>query len=102
MLPPPNGHIPAVPVAALTARQREIAQLIARGFTNAQIAQQLVITPGTAANHVAMILQRLGVNSRTDVAVWAVQQGLIGGEDRLLAALVQLLSAAPTNVDDAL
>jgi hypothetical protein len=54
------------------------------------------------ANHVAHILQRLDLNSRTDVAVWAVQQGLLGGEDRLLSALVQLLAAGPRAVDAAL
>ena len=51
--------------------------LIARGFTNAGIANRLVVTPGTAANHVAQILERLGFSCRAQVAVWAAQQGLL-------------------------
>ena len=92
MLPPCNGHLHTASDDVLTPRQREIAQLIARGFSNALITQQLVITPGTTANHVAAILQRLGLQSRTDVAVWAVQQGVLGGEDRLLAKLDETLA----------
>jgi DNA-binding NarL/FixJ family response regulator len=56
-------------LAALTPRQREIAVLIARGLTNQQIAKELVLAPGTVANHVAHILERLDVRSRIDVAV---------------------------------
>lgn len=55
---------------ALTPREAEIAGLIARGLTNRQIAEALVITPGTTANHVAHILGKLGFRSRTEVAVW--------------------------------
>jgi DNA-binding NarL/FixJ family response regulator len=61
----------------LTQRQKEVAVLIARGFTNAGIANRLVVTPGTAANHVAQILERLGFSCRAQVAVWAAQQGLL-------------------------
>ena len=61
----------------LTSREREIAALIARGATNRQIADALVITEGTAANHVLHILNKLGFGSRTQVAVWAVQRGLL-------------------------
>jgi DNA-binding NarL/FixJ family response regulator len=61
---------------AITRRQREVAVLIARGLSNAEIAQQLVLTPGTVANHVEAILRRLALRSRTSIAVWAVEQGL--------------------------
>jgi DNA-binding NarL/FixJ family response regulator len=61
----------------LTPRQREIARFIALGYTNAQIAQRLVLECGTVANHVARIMQRLGVMNRAQVAVWAAQQGLV-------------------------
>jgi DNA-binding CsgD family transcriptional regulator len=63
-------------VASLTPRQREIAGLIARGYTNAEIAQELVLVPGTVANHVDQILARLGFRNRTQVAAWAVELGL--------------------------
>jgi predicted ATPase/class 3 adenylate cyclase/DNA-binding CsgD family transcriptional regulator len=61
---------------ALTRREREVAALITRGLTNRQIAEQLVITEGTAANHVNHILDKLGCSSRAQVAVWAADQGL--------------------------
>jgi len=69
-------------VAVLTARQREVAVLVAEGLTNAEIARRLVLTPGTVANHLEHILRRLEVRGRTQVAMWAVQHGLYPlGED---------------------
>jgi non-specific serine/threonine protein kinase len=64
-------------VTRLTRRQREIAALIARGYTDAQIAHELVLTPGTASNHVDHILRRLECRSRAEVAAWAVWNGLL-------------------------
>lgn len=64
----------------LTAREREVARLIGRGYTNRQIAAELVITEGTVANHVVNILNRLGVGSRAQVAVWASEQGLLADD----------------------
>jgi DNA-binding CsgD family transcriptional regulator len=55
-------------VGKLTPRQREVAALIAGGLTNMEIAERLVLTPGTVANHVESILRRLGFRSRTQVA----------------------------------
>src|SRR5437879_6909556 len=55
--------------APLTPREREIAELIAEGLSNERIAERLVLTPGTVANHVAHILDKLGVQSRVQVAV---------------------------------
>jgi DNA-binding NarL/FixJ family response regulator len=52
----------------LTPREREVACLLARGYTNQQIANELVLTRGTVANHVAHILEKLGVGNRTQVA----------------------------------
>jgi DNA-binding NarL/FixJ family response regulator len=62
--------------ALLTPRQREIAACVAEGLTYAEIANRLILTTGTVANHVAMILTRLGLRSRTQIAVWTVEQGL--------------------------
>jgi DNA-binding NarL/FixJ family response regulator len=56
--------------ATLTRREREVAALVARGATNRQIAEALVLTEGTAANHVRRILLRIGLESRTKLAVW--------------------------------
>jgi DNA-binding NarL/FixJ family response regulator len=46
--------------------------LIVRGHSNKAIAEELVISPATAARHVANILLKLGFNSRAQVAAWAV------------------------------
>jgi non-specific serine/threonine protein kinase len=59
----------------LTAREREVAALIAQGLTNREIASRLVIAERTAEGHVQSILNKLGFNSRAQIAAWAVQQG---------------------------
>jgi predicted ATPase/DNA-binding CsgD family transcriptional regulator len=58
----------------LTPRELEIAGLIARGLSNRGIADELVISPATAARHVANIFSKLGFTSRAQVAAWAVQR----------------------------
>jgi DNA-binding NarL/FixJ family response regulator len=62
-----SEHRPA-PVP-LTSRERQVAMLMACGYTNRQIADHLVITPGTVANHVSHILTKLGCRNRTEVAL---------------------------------
>lgn len=64
------------PTVALTAREREIAGLVALGLTNRQIADELVISSATVDRHVANILVKLGAHSRTQIAAWAVSEGL--------------------------
>jgi non-specific serine/threonine protein kinase len=59
----------------LTAREREVADLIAKGLSNGQIANGLAVTVGTARTHVDHILAKLGMHSRAQVAVWAVASG---------------------------
>jgi len=60
----------------LTRREREVAGWIARGLTNRQIGDQLVISEMTADSHVSHILRKLGFRSRAQVAAWAVEHGL--------------------------
>jgi predicted ATPase/DNA-binding CsgD family transcriptional regulator len=60
--------------AALTAREWQIAELIARGLSNRAIAAELIISPATAARHVANIFGKLGVTSRAQVAAWIAEQ----------------------------
>ena len=62
--------------AGLTGREREVAALIAQGKSNREIADELVISAATAERHVANILSKLGLSSRTQIAVWAVEKGL--------------------------
>ena len=84
-LPPPatGGTPEASPPAppgvpgGLTAREREVAVLVAQGHSNPQVAAALVIAPRTAARHVEHIMAKLGVHSRAEVAAWAAQQGLL-------------------------
>ncbi|MFN8635312.1 MAG: LuxR C-terminal-related transcriptional regulator [Chloroflexota bacterium] len=63
-------------LSRLTPRQREIAAAIASGSTNEEIAEMLVLTPGTVANHIERIMRRLELKNRTQVAVWATERGL--------------------------
>jgi len=61
----------------LTAREREVAQLVAQGQSNREIAARLVIAQGTAERHVANIFAKLNVSSRAQLAVWASEHGLL-------------------------
>jgi len=63
-------------LSALTAREREVLQRVARGMTNADIAHDLTMSERTARTHVSNILQKLGVTSRTQAALLAVREGL--------------------------
>ncbi|MEU8266599.1 LuxR C-terminal-related transcriptional regulator [Sphaerisporangium sp. NPDC049002] len=85
-LPPATpGEPPAslAPGTTLTAREQEIALLIAQGLSNRAIAAELVISSATVARHVANMLAKLGFSSRTQVAAWMVEWGAhrSGGRD---------------------
>jgi DNA-binding NarL/FixJ family response regulator len=67
------------PPDPLTAREREVLALVARGLSNQAIADQLSITERTARTHVSNILSKLGLASRTQAALFAVEHGP-GGE----------------------
>ena len=56
------------------ARAERFAELIARGLSNRGIAAELVISPATAARHVANIFSKLGVTSRAQVAAWTAER----------------------------
>jgi predicted ATPase/DNA-binding CsgD family transcriptional regulator len=71
---PPQAAGPASSAGPLTAREREIAALIARGLSNRAIADELVISPATAARHVANIFTKLGFSSRAQLAAWAAHR----------------------------
>jgi predicted ATPase/DNA-binding CsgD family transcriptional regulator len=60
----------------LTAREREVAALIAQGRSNREIAGTLVVSERTVESHVTNILAKLGFDSRTQIAVWAADNGL--------------------------
>jgi hypothetical protein len=57
-----------------------VAQLIARGLSNREIADKLVVSTRTAEAHAEHIRSKLGVRNRTEIAMWAARNGLIPGE----------------------
>ncbi|MBV0893869.1 helix-turn-helix transcriptional regulator [Microbacterium sp. NC79] len=65
---PARATITVVPYIEFTAREEEILRYIGQGFTNAQIAAELYISPNTVKFHVAKLLKRLGVSSRDEAA----------------------------------
>ncbi|HZO31061.1 MAG TPA: LuxR C-terminal-related transcriptional regulator [Chloroflexota bacterium] len=65
-------------LAALTRRERDVTVLLARGSTNRQIAEVLVISERSAGTYVQRVMNRLGLHNRAQVAVWAVEHGLRG------------------------
>jgi len=65
----------AEPSANLTKRERQVAELVAQGLSNRQIAAKLVIAQRTAQGHVENILTKLGFTSRTQIAAWIVGTG---------------------------
>ncbi|NOY98514.1 MAG: response regulator transcription factor [Chloroflexi bacterium] len=68
---------PFTPVA-LTDQEQRVLSLIARGFTNHQIAEALSISRNTVKTHVRHIFEKLDVSDRTQAAVWALRHG-VGG-----------------------
>src|SRR5256886_399918 len=60
----------------LTAREREVAALVAQGKTSREIADLLVVSERTAEGHVSTILGKLGFTSRAQIAAWVVERGL--------------------------
>jgi len=61
----------------LTEREMEVLKLIAGGYSNQKIADQLVISVGTVKGHVSNILSKLHLADRTQAAVYAWKEGLI-------------------------
>ncbi len=70
-------HLTRMPGSELTDREREVLALVARGFTNKQIADKLYVSEKTARNHVSHILEKLGLSRRSEAAVFAVEHKLV-------------------------
>jgi DNA-binding CsgD family transcriptional regulator/tetratricopeptide (TPR) repeat protein len=74
--PTPPAAPATVPGDRLSQREREVVRLLVEGKSNQQIAEALSISHHTAGNHVAHILSKLDLESRTAVAAWAVRHGI--------------------------
>jgi predicted ATPase/DNA-binding SARP family transcriptional activator/DNA-binding CsgD family transcriptional regulator/Tfp pilus assembly protein PilF len=76
LLPPPVARRSGGGSAALTRREEEVAVLVSHGLTNRQIASELSISEHTVATHIAKILKRLGLSSRSRLSAWLAERGL--------------------------
>ena len=72
----PGASEPDRGSAPLSRREAEVAALVAQGLTNRQIAEKIIVTESTAAKHIEHILNKLGLTSRTQIAMWAAEKGL--------------------------
>jgi HD-GYP domain-containing protein (c-di-GMP phosphodiesterase class II) len=72
--------------AGLTAREVEVLQLLARGLSNKDIAERLVISPKTVGSHVEHIYAKIGTSSRAAAGLFAIQHGLLPEERFVIAA----------------
>jgi ATP/maltotriose-dependent transcriptional regulator MalT len=77
----PSERLPAggetddpLTIDTLTAREREVAAMVAQGMSNRQIAQELFLSEHTVKRHISKILRKLGLASRAEVAAWATER----------------------------
>ncbi len=70
-------RLPAPGMDELTAREREILELVAGGLSNDEIAERLVISPATAKTHVSRVMSKLGARDRAQLVVFAYQGGVV-------------------------
>jgi DNA-binding NarL/FixJ family response regulator len=69
-----NGRAPQAPFGALSPREQEVLALVARGFTNKDIAETLYVSPNTVKTHVASLLHKLDAETRAQLAAIATRQ----------------------------
>jgi DNA-binding NarL/FixJ family response regulator len=72
------GRPPAQPIEPLTDREEEVVLTVARGRTNAEIADELYISLSTVKTHLASLMNKLGARNRVEIAMWAYETGRIG------------------------
>jgi DNA-binding NarL/FixJ family response regulator len=68
---------PAQPIEPLTAREEEVLATVARGRTNAEIADELYVSLSTVKTHLASLMNKLGARNRVEIAMWAYETGRV-------------------------
>jgi DNA-binding NarL/FixJ family response regulator len=74
---PPSAPAAGARAAALTEREREVLLLVARGWSNAELAEHLCVSPATVKTHVSRILGKLDLHDRAQLVVFAYEAGLV-------------------------
>ena len=93
---PPATMKNAFPAGALSRREREVALLVARGLSNREIAESLVVSVRTVEAHVTHLLTKLRLRSRAQIAVWASHNAeQLAEPTRPLRRFIHALAAAP-------
>ncbi len=76
----PDHKSPSQPFETLTTREEQVLLTVARGRTNAEIADELYISLSTVKTHLASLMRKLGARNRVEIAMWAYETGRILGE----------------------
>src|SRR4051794_3911783 len=69
----PGGRAAVQPIDPLTAREEDVGVLVARGLSNAEVADELHISLSTVKTHLAALMGKLGARNRVEIAMWAYE-----------------------------
>jgi DNA-binding CsgD family transcriptional regulator/tetratricopeptide (TPR) repeat protein len=75
------GVVPELAIASLTPREADVLRLLATGCSNREIGGRFHLAEGTVATHVHRIMRKLGVQNRTEAALWAFKHGVGAGQE---------------------